>query len=103
MREGVKKIYDSGVKFGVGADCFHYSHSLAHELEILVACGVSEMDALLAVTRQGAELCGVASKLGTLEVGKIADIIAVERNPLTDITALKEVRLVMKDGKIYNL
>jgi imidazolonepropionase-like amidohydrolase len=102
-REQVQKAYNAGLKIAVGADCFHYDHSLAWEIELLVRCGVSPKDALLMATKNGAELCGLQDKIGTLEAGKQADIILVAGNPLADIRALREIRLVIKAGKIYDL
>ncbi|MNB65212.1 N-ethylammeline chlorohydrolase [compost metagenome] len=58
------------------------------------------MEALLAGTKNGADLCGMADRLGTLEAGKYADLIAVEGNPLEDFSILKEVSFVMKAGVI---
>jgi len=58
------------------------------------------IDALLSATSVDAELLGVASKLGTLEKGKLADLIAMPGDPTTDITVTERVFFVMKDGKI---
>jgi imidazolonepropionase-like amidohydrolase len=57
--------------------------------------------ALLAGTAGGAELLGMADKVGTIQVGKFADIVAVNGNPLTDISTTRHPILVMKDGQIY--
>lgn len=89
----------SGVRFAVGTDAVH--GQMAFELATLVRLGVSTRDALLAGTRWGAEACRIAGDVGTLEVGKRADLIAVEGNPLEDIEAMRRVRLVMKDGVVH--
>jgi imidazolonepropionase-like amidohydrolase len=70
------------------------------EIELMVRAGLSEMEALMAGTKNTADLCQVADRLGTLEVGKIADIVAVEGNPVAEIKDLREIKLVMKDGEI---
>ncbi|MBI2201414.1 MAG: amidohydrolase family protein, partial [Armatimonadetes bacterium] len=85
-----------GVKFAVGTDSMH--GLIAYELEWLVRLGVPPAEALLAATRRGAEACRVIDESGTIEPGKRADIVALAANPLEDITALRSVRLVMKDG-----
>jgi len=72
------------------------------ELEMLVRFGVSTRDALLAGTRWGAEACRVDREVGTVEAGKRADLIAVDGDPLADITALRRVTQVMKDGALHD-
>ena len=89
----------SGIRFACGTDSMH--GLMPFELQTLVRLGVSPRDALLAGTRWGAEACRVDREVGTIEPGKRADLIAVEGNPLTDMTALERVSLVMKDGQIY--
>jgi len=73
------------------------------ELELLVKyCGFTPMEAIVAATANGAEACGLKRKIGTIEPGKIADIIVVDGDPLKDIRILQDVnkiKLVMKDGK----
>ena len=88
-----------GVKFCLGVDS---SHSfLWKEVKYLVELGASNSEALMAVTKNNAELLGMEDLIGTLEKGKLADIISVKGDPLKDITVLKDVSLVMKDGKQY--
>jgi imidazolonepropionase-like amidohydrolase len=89
----------SGVRFACGTDSVH--GALPFELQTLVRFGVSPHDALLAGTRWGAEACRVDREVGTLEVGKRADLIAVDGDPLKDLSALERVSLVMKDGVTY--
>ena len=62
--------------------------------------GMSPLDALKSATASDAELLGVAQKLGTLEKGKLADLIAIPGDPTQDITATERVSFVMKEGKI---
>jgi imidazolonepropionase-like amidohydrolase len=89
----------SGVRFACGTDAVH--GQMPFELATLVRLGVSNRSALLAGTRWGAEACRVDREVGTIEAGKRADLIAVEGDPLRDIEAMRRVRLVMKDGVIY--
>jgi imidazolonepropionase-like amidohydrolase len=90
----------SGLRFAAGTDSMH---GLMHfELETLVRFGVSRRDALLAGTRWGAEACRIDAEVGTLTPGKRADLIGVDGDPLADITALRRVSLVMKDGTIQD-
>jgi len=73
-------------------------------LELLVGIGLSPMEAIVSATRIAAETLGLGSRLGTLEPGKLADLIVVEGDPLKDITVLQrkeKIVLVMKDGQIY--
>jgi imidazolonepropionase-like amidohydrolase len=70
------------------------------EIELMVQAGLSEMEALMAGTKNTAELCQVADRLGTLQVGKVADLIAVRGNPVTDIEVLRQTSFVMKGGEI---
>jgi imidazolonepropionase-like amidohydrolase len=93
------QLVKNGTKVCLAGDSTHAS--LWREAKYMVEIGCSPQDALLAVTRNSAELLRLADKIGTLEAGKYADIIAVEGDPLTNITALREVRMVMKEGRQY--
>ena len=57
------------------------------------------MIAIVAATKSGADVCGMADKIGTLEGGKLADMISVPKNPLEDVSHLREVHMVMKGGQ----
>ncbi|MGH2403107.1 MAG: amidohydrolase family protein [bacterium] len=70
------------------------------ELELMVQAGLSPMEALQAATRNAAEVCQVSDRLGTLEVGKLADIIGILGDPTSDVRALRSIRFVMKDGVV---
>jgi len=97
--ENFPRHLTSGVRFACGTDSMH--GLMPFELQTLVRLGVSPRDALLAGTRWGAEACRVDREVGTIEPGKRADLIAVEGDPLKDMTSLERVSLVMKDGQIY--
>jgi len=88
----------AGVRFALGTDAVH--GQMPFEMATLVRLGVSKTDALLAATRWGAEACRVQDQVGTIEVGKRADLIAIDGDPLKDIAAMRLVRLVVKDGEI---
>jgi imidazolonepropionase-like amidohydrolase len=92
------KARAAGVKIAIGGDTYHADP--AAELRALVAAGFTPMQALQAATRNGAELCGVLDRVGTLERGKRADVIAVDGNPLEDVRAVGKVRWVMLDGMV---
>jgi imidazolonepropionase-like amidohydrolase len=87
-----------GVKMAAGTDGMHTG--LAQEIEYLVQLGASEEDALAAATRNAAAVCGLAERVGTLEIGKVADIVGVSGNPLEDIGALKRVKTVIAGGRV---
>jgi imidazolonepropionase-like amidohydrolase len=90
-----------GVKIGFGTDAAVYPHGMnAREFKLMVDLGMPPIEALRAATSGDAELFGIASKVGTLEKGKLADIIAIPGDPTTDITATERVSFVMKEGKI---
>ncbi len=93
------RVLKSGVRFAVGTDSMH--GLMPYELQTLVRLGVSATDALLAATRWGAEACRVADDTGSLEVGKRADILALDANPLQDISAVEHVALVMTAGRVF--
>ncbi len=90
-----------GVKISFGTDAAVYPHGQnAKEFAIMTSFGMTPIDALRSATSVDAELFGVAQKLGTLEKGKLADIVAMPGDPTKDITATERVSFVMKDGKI---
>jgi imidazolonepropionase-like amidohydrolase len=99
-REGFQKALEAGVKLTCGADSSPIGEHTLVEIEQLVKAGMTEMEALMAATRTSADLCGVADQLGTVEVGKLADLIAVSANPLEDISNLRKLKLVLKGGKL---
>ena len=69
----------------------------------MVKGGMTEMEAIRSATITASEMLGISDELGSVESGKLADLIAVEGNPIKDITALQNVVFVMKEGKIYKL
>ena len=96
------KAYKKGVKIAFGTDAGVFQHGKnALEFQYMTEVGMPPMEAIHAATVNGAELLGISDKAGTIESGKWADIIAVEKNPIEDISTLMNVIFVMKNGKIY--
>lgn len=94
-----REILQSGVRYAVGTDSMH--GLLWFEMATLVRFGVRPMDAIRAGTAWAAQACAVDARVGTLESGKLADVVAVEGDPLRDIEALSRVQLVVKGGRRY--
>ena len=99
----IKHAMQSGVKIALGTDAAVYPHGLnAHELDVYVnQLGMAPLAALQSATINAADLMGLTAKTGTLDPGKWADIIAVDKNPLDDVRVLQNVKFVMKAGVIY--
>jgi imidazolonepropionase-like amidohydrolase len=90
-----------GAKISFGTDAAVFPHGQnAREFKLMVDLGMTPIDALKSATANDAELLGLSQKLGTLEKGKMADIIAMPGDPTADITATERVSFVMKEGKI---
>jgi imidazolonepropionase-like amidohydrolase len=102
-REIIVKAANAGVKILCGSDSNPLGELGLLEIEQLVLSGLTEMQALIAATRNCAEMCNVLDKLGTVEEGKFADLIVVEENPLENISNLRKLKMVFKDGKPVNL
>lgn len=100
-RESFAAAVRSGMKVAAGTDAgtpFNPHTYLPQELALMVDYGMRPMDAVVAATRNAAENLGLAPDVGTLEVGRLADIVVVDGDPSSDITAAGRVRFVMKDG-----
>jgi imidazolonepropionase-like amidohydrolase len=91
-----------GVKIALGTDAAVYPHGRnAEEFYQMVSLGMKPADALRAGMSVDAELLGLSDKIGTLEAGKLADVVAVPGDPLQDIHATEHVIFVMKEGVVY--
>jgi imidazolonepropionase-like amidohydrolase len=91
-----------GVKIGLGTDAAVYPHGRnAEEFGQMVKLGMKPASALKSATSNDAQLLGMTEKIGTLETGKLADVVAVPGDPLQDIHATEHVKFVMKEGVIY--
>jgi imidazolonepropionase-like amidohydrolase len=102
-KSNIKHAIQAGVKIAMGTDAAVYPHGLnAHELDVYVnQLGMTPLAALQTATINAADLMGWTAKTGTLEAGKWADIIGVEKNPLDDVRVLQDVKFVMKAGVVY--
>ena len=90
-----------GIKISFGTDAAVFPHGQnAKEFKLMVDLGMTPIDALKSATANDAELLGIGQKVGTLEKGKLADIIAMPGDPTSDITATERVSFVMREGKI---
>ncbi len=91
-----------GVKIGFGTDAAVYPHGHnAEEFHLMVDLGMKPMDALRSAASADAELLGLADKIGTLQTGKLADVVAVPGDPVENIRKTEQVFFVMKEGVIY--
>ena len=102
---GVKQFIEAGAVMGMGTDSgtpmnFH-SEALWREIKVHVDMGMTPQRAIAAATRVNAQIIGKGRELGSIEPGKIADIIVVPGNPLFDIVALSNVEIVVKDGTVF--
>ena len=90
-----------GIKISFGTDAAVYPHGQnAKEFKLMVDLGMTPIDALKSAMANDADLLGISQKVGTLEKGKLADIIAMPGDPSLDITATERVSFVMRQGKI---
>ncbi len=96
-----RSAHEAGVRIAFGTDSAVTPHGdNADEFSMMVEAGMNEMDALRSATVVAAELIEQSDVLGTIETGKLADIVAFDGNPLEDIAVMKQVALVIKDGQI---
>jgi imidazolonepropionase-like amidohydrolase len=102
MKKIVKKLYDAGVPIVAGTDMGFPGFSVARELEIYVEAGLTPAQALKTSTITPAQVMGLGKQTGSITVGKNADIIIVDGNPLTNISNVRNVKVVIKGGKVYN-
>ena len=100
--ETFRRALTAGVKMAFGTDAggFDWKINPGVQFPIMVKDGMKPMEAIQAATSRAAELLGVADKLGTIEAGKLADIVAVPGDPLADVSVLEKVDFVMKDGVV---
>ena len=102
MQEMARIAYEAGVNIAFGTDTGVSKHGdNAQEFQYMIKAGMSEMEAIESATTVAAKHIGMADKIGTLEKGKQADLIALDGNPLNDIAELYDVDVVMKGGVVY--
>jgi len=101
-RKNIAHAFASGVKVGFGTDAAVYPHGLnAREFAVMVKLGLTPLQAIQAATVNDADLLGWSDKVGVIEPGHYADMIAVDGDPLQDVTKLEQVKFVMKGGVVY--
>lgn len=100
----VKRFVEAGGKIALGDDFMEAEEPWYRlgmpltELQLLLQTGLTQMQIIIAATKHGAEVCSIADEVGTIEVGKRADILIIKGNPLEDLTNIKNVVFVIKDG-----
>jgi imidazolonepropionase-like amidohydrolase len=103
-RQSIAKAYKAGVKIAMGTDAGVVPHGTnLRELGLMVDVGMSPMDVIVATTKVAAECLGWQDRVGTLEPGKLADVVVTSVNPLTqihDLANTENIRLVVKGGEI---
>jgi imidazolonepropionase-like amidohydrolase len=101
IQDMFRQAYAAGVKIAFGTDSGVSNHGdNAREFGYMVEAGMPAAEAILAATRNAADLIGASDRIGSLQPGRFADVIAVAGNPLTDISELRRVTFVMKGGKV---
>ena len=102
IQETFGKAYKAGVKIAFGTDAGVYAHGKNWmEFIYMTEAGMPPLEAVKAATVNAAELIGISDKVGTIEKGKLADIIAVDGDPAGDIQTMGKVKFVMKEGIVY--
>nr|WP_010132803.1 amidohydrolase family protein [Microbulbifer agarilyticus] len=102
QRESFRYAVEAGVKMVFGSDAAVYPHGQnARQFSRMVTFGMTPLQALQASTINAAELLGKQEDLGSIRVGKLADLVAVPGNPLEDISVMENVQFVMKDGEVF--
>lgn len=104
-KTAARQFIDAGAYIGVGTDAasplnFH-TEAMWYEMSALVDSGMTPIEVISAATKTNAEILGKSHELGTIEEGKLADLIVVDGNPLADIDAMQHVDIVVKDGVIW--
>jgi imidazolonepropionase-like amidohydrolase len=100
-RQNVAHAFQSGVKVAFGTDAAVYPHGMnAREFAVMVKLGMTPLASIQAATVNAADLLGWSERVGTLEAGRFADLIAVEGDPLGDVRVLESVKFVMKGGEV---
>lgn len=102
IQSTLAKAYDAGVKIAFGTDSGVSAHGdNGLEFVLMVEAGMPAIEAIRSATFHAAKLLNVDDQLGSIEVGKLADLVAVKGDPLNDITLMQKVSFVMKDGVVY--
>jgi imidazolonepropionase-like amidohydrolase len=100
-RKNIAHAFASGVKVAFGTDAAVYPHGMnAHEFAVMVKLGLTPLQAIQSATINAADLLGWSGKVGTLAPGAWADLVAVDGDPIKDVTTLESVKFVMKGGEV---
>lgn len=99
LNNSIQKAYKSGITIGCGTDTLG---DVVEELKIFEACGMSKIDCIRTATLNAAKICGLEDIVGTVEVGKRADLLIVEKSPFEDLENLRSVFLIFKEGIIVD-
>jgi imidazolonepropionase-like amidohydrolase len=100
-RKNIARAFASGVKVAFGTDAAVYPHGMnAHEFAVMVRLGLTPLQAIQAATVNAADLLGWSGRVGSLEPGAWADMVAVDGDPVKDVTTLERVKFVMKGGEV---
>lgn len=100
-RQNIARAFKAGVRVAFGTDAAVYPHGLnAHEFAVMVKLGLTPMQSIQAATVSAADLLGWSDRVGSIEPGRFADIIAVNGDPTADVTVLEHVSFVMKGGQV---
>jgi len=100
-RKNIAHAFAGGVKVAFGTDAAVYPHGMnAHEFAVMVKLGLTPLQSIQAATLNAADLLGWSGKVGTLQPGAWGDVIAVDGDPLQDVTVLQHVKFVMKGGEV---
>jgi imidazolonepropionase-like amidohydrolase len=91
------------IAFGTDAGAADWTANPAQQFQMMVSHGMTPMEAIQSATMEGARLLGMDKEIGSVEVGKLADIVAVQGDPLADVSRLEHVMFVMKDGQPIDL
>lgn len=98
----LKALHDEGIPLIVGSDAFYGAFELARELELFVQAGIPEADVLSIATLGAAQIMDMDDNFGSIEPGKTADLILIEGNPLDNISDIRNISLVVKEGTLYD-
>lgn len=102
IQDALRRAHQGGVKIAFGTDSGVSPHGLnAREFSLMVGAGMTPTEALRAATVSASELLGLQGSIGTLEAGKLADIIAVAEDPTRNVKTLEAMRFVMRNGQVY--